>query len=447
MANLTCLVYQHLKRLKSHPVAASNMVAKGVTLPISSRSGHPVYPFGNIHDPPVSQDPVSEQNSLFSIEVSPDGTWKKVRPGPGLPSVEVLNLTNRFAYVPKEALKTAKGRPKNALKRGRKPTKTSELPLRKKSWSTAINAMAAMDEEGQVLSEPIPVKLPMKAFTTENVTPSLLNSMAATRTIYRQPSNDNEEQTQSDPSPLKTPGLCPDKSKTVKPMVHKRQIHEISSDEDNGDDDRTFYEASPLRAKAPRLMNIPNSSRSQDEHPPQGPNARFQAPPPPSAQSSRTFIDEETAPIIPRPPHGVENMNTPSLPPISSEPISAPFGTQTHDALGATSLHPNHLDTIILRIYLPNDAPATRTYIPIRLRSITDTHDLFRQAATVCECGVQDICMLKMFFDWERLEEGGKGVLAVKRDVLDSFGCFLEGVKGAVKEGREGGVGVEVVVD
>ncbi len=44
-------------------------------------------------------------------------------------------------------------------------------------------------------------------------------------------------------------------------------------------------------------------------------------------------------------------------------------------------------------------------------------------------------------------EEDGKGVMGVKRDVEESFTCFLLKVGGLVGEGWGGGVGVDVDVD
>ena len=44
-------------------------------------------------------------------------------------------------------------------------------------------------------------------------------------------------------------------------------------------------------------------------------------------------------------------------------------------------------------------------------------------------------------------EEDGKGVMGVKRDVEESFTCFLLKVVELEAEGWAGGVGIEVVVE
>ena len=44
-------------------------------------------------------------------------------------------------------------------------------------------------------------------------------------------------------------------------------------------------------------------------------------------------------------------------------------------------------------------------------------------------------------------EKDGKGIMGVKRDVEESFTCFLLKVWGLEGEGWGGGVGVEIVVE
>ncbi|KAL8912815.1 MAG: hypothetical protein Q9172_007426, partial [Xanthocarpia lactea] len=210
------------------------MSAKDFNLPISSRSGHPIYPLGNLNPASSTTLPGKEAiNPLPDVEITPKGTWKSVTAGPGPATIERLDLSGRYSYD-HNASKIVRSRPKNALKKGLRPTKSFELPSTSKTD----------------------------------------NDMAATRKIYRPYSSsaNDEDGNHSEPSPSKPQKKLTATSelplKTMpthtKPMVQKRQIHEISSDDEDGDD-RTLYEAPPSRSKVPRLTTTTITSHGANQ--------------------------------------------------------------------------------------------------------------------------------------------------------------------------------------
>ncbi|KAI4233634.1 MAG: hypothetical protein L6R40_007012 [Gallowayella cf. fulva] len=411
-------------------------------VPISSHTGDHMGLSDTVD--PQSQGPIP---SHAGAVVSPHGTWLPLTAGPGIRSIEVLDLSHRFAYAAKDTSEPTKARPKNALKKGLRPTKMSELPFASHASSLPT------------VSEPLNVKPGTNSISFElhgSQASATTNAMAATRQIYRNTSADDEGWSFSDPSPEKsttrcgagkTSNLAPTgkaASTSIKPMPHKRQIHEISSDEE--EDDRTLYEASPRPAKAPRLIRSNNGMAGQHQTAAQlGASAN-------PAGSSSTLISKDDGPS--QPPTAIEGANTSSHISIASAPRAAPMTKSTSNSLKSVFETVLYLQTV-LRIYMPNPAvlnspPAQtdRTYVPIKLQSVAHSSDeLFRQVAVIYGCGVQDISILKMRLDWEEGADGAKGVMAVKMDVKDSLVCFVEAVEAVVgKGGKEGGVEVEVVM-
>lgn len=416
MANLTSLLYHKYKSFQS-PALATAMPTKAISLPTSSRSGHPIYTFGSTitlsSTTPANEKPANQHPA---IEISPNGTWKSVTAGRSVSNIEHIDLTSRFSYTATKTPKAIRPRPKNAIKKGLRPTKSFELP-------PAINSKDAM---------------------------------AATRKIYRQhsPSIDNDEEgIHSEPSPSKSKtmtsklstdtqnkiaGIQP--SPVVKSTAHKRRVEEISSDEDDGDD-RTLYEATPpRRTKVARLttasdqatLSAPHDDGPLNQTPGADPHVQSSGPKGPSLHTFLPPAAPPTATHNPKPPLIPEH-----TPPILPSP-------------------PTNNNTI-LRIYLPlqpsicpSSSHPKRTYIPLRLQSCPDIHTLFQHVSAICDVPVQNLSVLRMHFDAENgeLEEEGKekGVMGVKRGVEESFICFVQKVMALEGAGRGGGVAVEVEV-
>ncbi|KAL8847622.1 MAG: hypothetical protein Q9221_007352 [Calogaya cf. arnoldii] len=442
------------------------MSTKASVLPTSSRSGHPVYPVGNLHTAPTTAAANEPPNLHPSIEISPNGTWRAIAPRPGMPKIETLNLTSRFSYTAPKPPKAPRHRPKNALKKGLRPTKSLELP----PASRSEDAMAATrdiyrqdspyvdDEEEGVHSEPSPSKR------------GFLSSMSRPDTDIGEPEQSRWGSGSGHvPKPLQWQkaqgrplGLWKERAVIqshtgVEPMVHKRHVEEISSDED--DDDRTLYETTPPRAtKVPRLMHASSQAnvlapydgaRTQNAHtnPSIGPSS-------PKEPPLHTFLPPTAAPATTPSANAMETPhNTRLLLPSNQKqtlpPVPSPPTNKTHN-------------NTILRIYLPSPSPSSplfaqsRTYIPLRLLSCPNNDTLFDHVSGICDIPVLQLDILRMHFDPEDVgggdeekekRRGPKEVMGVKRGVEESFICFVQIVEEIVGMGRDGGngVGVEVV--
>ncbi|KAL8669598.1 MAG: hypothetical protein Q9168_005821 [Polycauliona sp. 1 TL-2023] len=245
MANLTSLIYHKFKGLQTHQSATPTPKMPSHTnttaLSTSLRSGHPVYTSKNPHAlPALNSANVISTNPYPHIQISPNGTWRSLPHKHTIPAIERLDLTGRFSYTAANDAAPLRHRPKNALKKGLRPTKSWELPR-----------------------------------ASEKV-----DGGAATRGIYRRRStsdlgeegDEDEEGIYSEPSPCKSrliagklatevsgkgdvmPRSTDVESSTL--MTRKRKVVEILSDEESEDDDRTLYDGSPARpAKVSRLMD------------------------------------------------------------------------------------------------------------------------------------------------------------------------------------------------
>ncbi|KAL8684513.1 MAG: hypothetical protein Q9224_006302, partial [Gallowayella concinna] len=369
------------------------MLTKGISLVASSRSGHPMVHFDNASPPTKDfssgHDKFNAQNGIM---VSPHGTWRQIN-GPGTASIKVLDLTSRFAYAPHRASKPNKVRPKNALKKGRRPTRMSELPP-----GIPASHLASPSTERQSIPEPLPCKVNTELNPTKltklsqsSQAPSTAHAMAATRLIYRNPSTDNEGQTLSEPLPKKLPIRMDSRkreSATISSMTYKRQLHQISSDEE--DDHRTLAEPSPLRTKALRLMTRQSVN-------------------PNHSSTTVNAEDDQFGPTNPHLPSTMANNSHSSSRAIAAsipQPIPTASSVIEHPRLANPI--PPYLNTI-LRIYIPTPTTSTcqsrqstRTYVPVKLHSVCNSSaNLFAQAAIICERDIKDIVLLKMRFDWE----------------------------------------------
>ncbi|KAI4088405.1 MAG: hypothetical protein LQ339_008714 [Xanthoria mediterranea] len=340
------------------------MSTTDINLPVSSRSGHPIYTSKIL--PSTTPASLDSANPQPSFEISPNGTWRSLAPHFNLPNVELLDLTSRFSYTARKNPKATGSRPKNALKKGLRPTKSFELP-------PVINST---------------------------------NAMAATRQIYRQHSHSldaDEEGVHSEPSPSKSRLMAPkpptdtlNKDTVVQPQnareststAHKRRVDEISSDHDD-DDDRTLYEITPPRpTKVPRLTGTASDPATPSGHHYDKPLIQ---PPGPST------------PIQSTDPKGPA-LNTLPL------PVKHPTTTTHKAAPGSIPNNSTPLPTTntILRIYIPS-SPHKKTYIPLRLHACLDIHALFNHIRTICDVPLSFLSILRMHFDnAEDGETGGK---------------------------------------
>ncbi|KAL9628552.1 MAG: hypothetical protein Q9204_005818 [Flavoplaca sp. TL-2023a] len=452
MANLTSLVYHRLKDFRFRSQAPALAMPTKTTLPTTSRSGHPIYTFNNpnnqppkqpINSQPTNSQPTNSQftNSYPDFEKSPNGTWKSRKDNLAIPLIECIDLTGRFAYNATKGPKAAKTRPKNALKKGLRPTKSFELPCTLES------------EDG----------------------------IAATRDIYRRssPSTDGDDEVaQSEPSPCKSktmlsklPVDIQGKARTTMPQTtganhvalgQKRRMEVLSNEDDS--DDQTLYDATPSPSKRPRLENalVVDRLKDYDE------GARI----PSSSTVSPVQASE------PSPPSLDPHINPAALPLTQNTANDRDHQTPNPPPSlfpTASNTLPSVASNTILRIYLPLSSPppsnpGPRTYIPLRLLSCPTINTLFQHVSAICDIPVQSLSVLRMHFDSESTdsvnekegkdevnEKGGKearGVMGVKRGVEESYVCFIQIAErlSAAKIGKEGekgdiGVEVEVVID
>ena len=442
MANLTSLVYHRLKDFQFRSQAPASAMPTKTTLPTTSRSGHPIYALSDPQNQPPKQ-PINSQptNSYPDFEISPNGTWKSRKHNLAIPLIECIDLTGRFAYNATKGAKVAKTRPKNALKKGLRPTKSPELPRTLES------------EDG----------------------------IAATRDIYRRssPSTDGDDElARSEPSPCKSKTLVSklpvdiqgkagstipqSTGVNVVALGQKRRVEVLSDGYEY--DDQTLYEATPSPSKRPRLENasVVDRLRDNDEGariPSSSTVSPVQAskPNPPSldppVNPAALPVTQDTVNHQDRHSHSPP----PTIPPIAFNPL------------------PSAASSTIIRIYLPLPSsppsnPGPRTYIPLRLLSCPTIDALFQQVSAICDIPLQSLSVLRMHFDAESTDsvnekEGkdeanekerkeAKGVMGVKRGVEESYVCFIQTVEQlrAAKIGTEGekgdvGVEVEVVID
>ncbi|KAL8987070.1 MAG: hypothetical protein Q9169_008728, partial [Polycauliona sp. 2 TL-2023] len=318
-------------------------------------------------------------------------------------------------------------RPKNALKKGLRPTENSDLPRAHES------------EDG----------------------------VAATRDIYRRHSHstvfsEDEEGTHSEPSPCKPRLMAPKMLANVRgkeevmqngagskvaPVGRKRKVVEILSDADeNDDDDRTLYETTPPRPnKASRrlMKNGPTAPQTMSSSAPQ-------------EERSLGRIDIKNTPI-----QSLE-LKGPTLGTFIHSaalvPSSAANGNHNHkhiqnhnNQIQPTSTltpppTPSSLPTTTLRIYLPsspsNPHQHPKTYFSLRLSSCPTSTILFQYVSSICDEPVQQLSVLRMHFGFKSGDGGeggkGKGVMGVKKGVEESFVCFVQEVERREKEQGKG---------
>ncbi|KAI4140391.1 MAG: hypothetical protein L6R39_005824, partial [Caloplaca ligustica] len=133
--------YHFLNRQLSEPKMGSSTFS----LPTSTHSGHPIFPTGN-YQPPSYE---TARSTPSAVDITSEGTWKPAQHGHPTANIEILDLTGRFGYNPTDDAMKPKTRPKNALKKGLRPTRASELPPLKRTVHE-ISSDEDADDDGDV---------------------------------------------------------------------------------------------------------------------------------------------------------------------------------------------------------------------------------------------------------------------------------------------------------
>ncbi|KAL9612611.1 MAG: hypothetical protein Q9167_002817 [Letrouitia subvulpina] len=88
-----------------------------------------------------------------------------------------------------------------------------------------------------------------------------------------------------------------------------------------------------------------------------------------------------------------------------------------------------------LRIYIGNNS---NTFVPVKLRSCNTIDIFFATVARACDLEPDNLKAVRVDFDWIQ-ENEKKGVMAIRKDIEDSFEIFLESVNDASCWGDESG--------
>ncbi|KAI4280435.1 MAG: hypothetical protein L6R35_005890, partial [Caloplaca aegaea] len=139
--------------MPQYNIQARDLHARGFSLPTSTKSGHPIFPVrrrtASKYQPPSYE---SDDGSSLGVEISPQGTWKPVKDGHPTANIEVLDMSDRYGY------KAPKAKPKNALNKGLKPTKNSELPPKRTIHEISSDSGDDTTDDDQTVSDPSPLR-------------------------------------------------------------------------------------------------------------------------------------------------------------------------------------------------------------------------------------------------------------------------------------------------
>ncbi|KAL8825392.1 MAG: hypothetical protein Q9170_007806 [Blastenia crenularia] len=362
------------------------MASRSLSLPRSKRDKHPTFSATNViaRNPyPPSYDVASDP--LPGVNISPYGTWRPVADGHPSANIEVLDLSERYGYKPPMK---PKARPKNALSRGLKPTKKSELPTKRTVYEISSGAE---DDDDETISEPSPLSTKRRrlmSFSTRHQASVLEELQAAAAYDAAEVPN---------------------------------QLHRTATQQESG---------SVRRSPNPSL----SSRTEQGGH-----------------DSNSTVVDPTQLPTS----KGDKIVNR-----HPSTTNHAPSANSHHKVQSQSSprISPQTFNNTTLRIYLPHSA--ARIYVPLKLRSCPTVHALFATVDKICgreernyegsrsSTSNKKVMFVEMRFDGK--EEGGKGTMAVKRDVEGSFEWFLEELEAMNEKFKgegEGLVGVGVSVE
>lgn len=287
-------------------------------------------------------------------------------------------------------------------------------------------------------------------------------------------------------------------------LQRKRPVYEISSDEDENEDNVTISDPSPLRSKRPRMTaanksTSPRHSALDKLRAAAGINTSPSLTQPSAIRPKthkRGAPAKETFWRLPHLPadsgdssHTELRTDTVNQPPINSTPASAtsndgdqgtvgnesttnpeatadirslfdpiprvfdPPASRTNPGRISLIAAPNILTHTTLRIYIPSST--NKVYVPLRLSSVPTLSPLFAAMGKIVEPAHRNASILMMHFDSKAarnrdlLDENSRGIMAVKKGVDSSWECLLEEVRkrvGGILGEAEIGVGIEVGV-
>ncbi|KAI4111185.1 MAG: hypothetical protein LQ345_006845 [Seirophora villosa] len=436
---------------------------RGLSLATSAKSGHPIFPVGrrprSNYQPPSCD---TDDESPFGVEISPQGTWKPVKHGHPTANIEVLDLSDRYGY---KALKETKMKPRNAIKKGLKPTKTSELPPKRTIYqiSSDDNSDDSINDD-RIVSDPSPLRAKrprmtaasnppqsrfsaldeLRAAAGRQTSPVLTNNLpmkphsytkglSAQGVFTRQPTYDQQPPANSSDSPT-----------TVLGTHEEEQLAAVASRQNQGTAASTSNPAPPdVGSNSPFITN-PGINGFHQSHTMKNPPLTTNYPPATSTLPTRTHP-------LPNP----FTATTPSTNVLNTNQLPSTAFTNTNsNPPPSTTPIPA---TATLRIYLPpsssSSSTTTRIYVPLKLTATPTLASLF--AAVEAIVG-KEVKMLVMRFDppppvaggvcgdpqHGESDDPGKGILALMKGLgSSSWECFLDEVSL-----RDGGVGVGVEV-
>ncbi|KAI4091621.1 MAG: hypothetical protein LQ344_003972 [Seirophora lacunosa] len=386
--------------MPQYRLKARDLHNRGFSLPTSTKSGHPIFPVGRrrvTNYQPPSCD--TDDEPPFGVEISPQGTWKPVKKGHPNANIEVLDLSDRYGY---KAPKETKMKPRNALKKGLKPTKNSELPPKRTIYqiSSDENSDNSNDDD-QIVSDPSPLRAKrprmtaasnppharlsaldeLRAAAGRQTSPVLTNNLpmkphsykkglSAQGVFTRQPTYDQQPLANSSDSPT-----------TVLGTHEEEQPAAVASRQNQSTAASTSNPALPdVGSNSPFITNPGINGVNQRPPTTKNPPLTTSYLPAISTLPTRTHPFTATTP-------STNVLNTNQLPSttFTNAPISNP-----------PPYIPPIPATATLRIYLPSSSSTTRIYVPLKLTATPTLASLF--AAVEIIVG-KEVKMLVMRFD------------------------------------------------
>ncbi|KAL9024177.1 MAG: hypothetical protein Q9196_006710 [Gyalolechia fulgens] len=289
----------------------------------------------------------------------------------------------------------AKTRPKNALKKGLKPTKMSDLPLKRPIYEIS-SGEEDDDGDDKADDEPSPLRTrrPRISHYTNRHSSALEELHAAAGETGLPTLKQSHTQAMNDEATLPSSSTLPHSADPDIQLSPNPSVSPHTVPATNGschgegiDNEPLTTDTSAFTTTQPDITNFATATST--------------APLNPELTSATNNDFVTAAPSTLHIPYDPSNPANPSLP----------------------ALNPYILNHTTLRIYLT----ATRVYIPLKLRSCPTIHALFSAVTKILNYTDRRISLLELRLDGA--EERGKGVIAVHADLEDSWECFLEEVQ------------------
>ncbi|KAL9019568.1 MAG: hypothetical protein Q9185_003188 [Variospora sp. 1 TL-2023] len=483
--------------MPQYNIQARDLHARDFSLPTSTKSGHPIFPVrrrtASNYQPPSCE---SDDGSSLGVKISPQGTWKPVKDGHPTANIEVLDMSDRYGY---KAPKEAKAKPKNALNKGLKPTKNSELPPKRTIHEISSDNGDDTTDDDQTVSDPSPLRAKRPRITaTSNPSQSRLSAIDELRAAAgRQTSPVFTDDAPTKPKANKRGLPAQGVFASQKQNHEQQQLPPPANSSDSSTTVLGTHEEDQPTTTIRKGQDLGNTTgtRASTIHQATtgiGPSSSYARP--------EISLGANPPPVMRNPP---SSLNLPHQPfatsTLPTRTHSSPFSfTNASSALTTNQPPPSitrHFPTTILRIYLPSTT--SRIYVPLKLTATPTLASLFDAVETIIE---REAKMLVMRFDAiasipggrdvaraaatggsqrsksrfgtavaapragsggnqttagnnnnNNNEDGddGKGMLAVKKGVGSSWDCFLDEVfmRSGEGDGDRGGVGVSVQVN